>query len=194
MVGFLALLLVASTTLSYTVPNTPAGEGRCDSLVIHCDSLTAVCDTTVVHGWPLSLATLEIWWAPRWGTFSKIREKYVRGLEGQRDSVQVPSDTAATVYLVARDSTGNRACPSRTRTVGIPPVSVPPPPSVTWRRPAWFDVEGRRLPAHHELVLEAALSRAQRGPLAYSGVPSGVYFRRLITPTGIAFRRVVVLH
>ena len=191
-----ALLLVASqaATVWYTVPNRPAVEGRCDNLVIRCDSLTGICDTTVVE-WDEECSWTEVWWKARWadGDFLRIREKYVHGLEGRRDSVEVPADTAATIFLTWRDAAGNRTCQSKPRTVGIPPVAVSEGTTV-WRRAAWYDVQGRRLGVQHELGLEAALRRTVLNhSVVYDGIPSGLYFRREITPARVAVRRVVVM-
>ena len=72
-------------------------------------------------------------------------------------SVEVPTDSIATVWVQTSDAAGNRSCESNyvgvNVTAGVPPAPFPTQPSAQW-----FDVAGRRI----------------RPP----GVP-GVYFVRL---------------
>ena len=128
--------LIASV-LHYTVPLWESTG--CDSLVTVCDSLG---DCQQFH-FPERMGRIEVWWGPRWGSYSKLYEKSVAGLEGQRDTISVPSDTIGTVFLVARDRAGNRSCEGNTVTVNLPPTSVPEPPRPP--RIVWYDVSGRIL-------------------------------------------------
>ena len=162
-----ALLL---TTLTYTVPQW---EGHpCDTVRVECDA-AGLCDTTIVYTTE-RMGIIEVWWAPRWGQWAMLYSKDVAGLEGLRDTINVPSDTIGSAYLIAVDAAGNRACYGNVVTVNLPPVSVPHDPRpAPLRRLRWYDVQGRYL---------------------YTGVdppkaPSGIYFGR----DGFGRRKVVVV-
>jgi len=129
----LALVLVA--VLHYTVP---------DSQAVVPVAQQAKCDSSVFGN--EHMGTVEIMYGARWGSYRLLRVKNVAGLEGQRDTIQVPDDTLATVYLVAVDAAGNRAvCGSPPYTVGARVgvgSSVPPTRDGPLQ---WYDIAGRRL-------------------------------------------------
>lgn len=87
----------------------------------------------------------------------------------------VPVDTVScrpcSYRVVLRDKSGNTSCPSNAVSVwsGVPPVSVPPPPTI---KRELFDLAGRRLT---------------------EPVGSGIYFERVLSPSGHYRKRMVVI-
>lgn len=135
----MALALLLATTLNYTIPVWEATG--CDSLVVVCDSLGACQEIRS----PERMGAVEVWWGVRYGEFRLLRVKDVVGREGERDTLEVPSDTLASVYLVAVDLAGNKSCASRTITVngrvGVEEGQPKPLPVGLW-----YDIAGRRIP------------------------------------------------
>ena len=131
------LVLLLATIVSYTVPMWEATG--CDSLVTVCDSFGENCQE---FHYPERMGSVEIWWGPRYSTFRLLRVKNVDDREGERDTLEIPSDTLASLYLVAVDAAGNRSCPGNAITVNGR-VGVDPVTSLEAVR--WFDVMGHRV-------------------------------------------------
>lgn len=156
----LALLV----TVWLTLPRCQAVAG-CDSMLVVCNGSS--CDTAVTCLPETQLATLRVWWWERWTPSPRIlREKDVRGREGQRDSLQLPDWPVASVFVTTLDSAGNESCPSNMTTVNgtvaVDPADLP--------EIRWYDVQGRRV-------------RCPSTP--------GVYFREERTRTTRSHRKVV---
>lgn len=107
-------------------------------------------DTTSCAAGPEALTDLDsvfVWMQLRGArTASLVLAAGMRGREGQAMTVQIPTDSVATVWVETTDARGNRSCPSNyvgvNLTVGVPPfVRANAPDS------EWFDVTGRRITA-----------------------------------------------
>lgn len=153
--------LALLTTLTFTVPGRGAIPDFCDSVRVACDE-SGICDTTEIHQ-GTRLGTTRIWWWPRWSLAPVLlREKSAAGLEGRTDTVQVPSDTIATVFLTVVSAGGVESCRSNMVTVNAPlaveggGVVVPT---------TWYDVTGRRLRDLDGLSLAEVRGRAPSGIL-----------------------------
>jgi len=173
----------ADTILDYTVPAREAPYD-CDSVRVVCNPV-GVCDTTVHHGAEV-MGFTRVWWWPRWAAAPYLmRSKNVAGLEGQNDTLRVPSDTVATVYLTFRDAAGNGSDLCRTNyvTVNAAAVSVdaPGPPGQLELR--WYDIAGRRL-TDLDGMHEAQVRRYAR---------AGVYLLREIVNGAARPKKVVVV-
>lgn len=128
----------------FTIPRCLPLAGVCDTFDVRCDSLGQHCDTLHACAPETGLDSLEVWWWARWASAPRVlRRKSVAGSEGQRDSLDLPEDEIATLYLVIVDQAGNRSCQSNWITVnGV--TGVGEPPIGLQRGPPWFDVQGRK--------------------------------------------------
>ncbi len=154
------------TTLQYSLPRCEAIPGVCDTIKVVCATPDS-CDTLRICTPERGLAKTRIYWHARWAPASRLlREKLVGGREGQDDTLQVPSDTIATVWVTAVDSAGNESCASNLETVNLPPTGVESPTWCIGDQYRWFDVAGR----HHQV--------ADDRPIPPAVLPSGIYWRR----------------
>lgn len=127
------------TAALFTIPHCQPLAGVCDTLNVVCDSTH--CDTLHACAPETALDRAEIWWWARWAPAPRLlRTKSIAGREGQPDTLDLPSNEAATVYLILIDQSGNRSCQSNWITINtVASVEDIEPPSVSW-----FDLMGRR--------------------------------------------------
>ena len=122
---------VLLTAISFTLPSFNADTthgGRCEPgtiPLVDLDSLYAV-------------------FTPRWGRADTVLRRSVRGLEGQRLTVDIPRTDFGTVYVLTRDISGNVSCNSNLVGINAPSVSVPDATAATGDT-SWYDVAGRRM-------------------------------------------------
>jgi len=134
-------------TLSFTLPRCQALPGACDTVKITCvpvapGSAEFICDTLRLCNPETRLATLRVYWQTRWNGERRLWfERAIAGREGQRDSIEVPRDTVATVWVSTVDQAGNESCLSEPAwagcCVGVEEIARPPPEVL------WYDVAGR---------------------------------------------------
>lgn len=129
----LAFLAVIAEEVIFTLPAFNRGETTC-----------------AADGDPLTdLDSVFVWMQPRGArTASLVLAARVRGLEGQAMTVQIPTDSVATVWVETADLHGNRSCASNHVGVNLT-VGVPGFPHVTPPGSEWFDVAGRHVQAPH---------------------------------------------
>ena len=78
-------------------------------------------------------------------TATVVARLYVAGMQGQLDSVFIPIDAPASVWVYTTDHAGNRSCDSHVMGINVPPTLGVPPDATTVARTQWFDVAGRRV-------------------------------------------------
>lgn len=164
----LSCAAAADTVLEYTVPAREAAYG-CDSVLV-----TPAGDTLRHHGQE-RMGVTRVWWCPRYADCALMRQKNVAGLEGQRDTLRVPSDTVATVYLTWRDAAGNGSdeCRSNLVTINSATVGVETPAAAKVEL-LWYDVSGRRLKSLDGLTIEQVRLRVRNGVYLHREIRGGV--------------------
>lgn len=135
------MVLELLTTAWLTLPKCLPLAGVCDTFNIVCDSTGAHCDTLHACSIEDELATAEVWWWARWAPEARLlRTKQIAGMEGQVDTLDLPSNEVATVYIILTDSSGNRGCQSNWITVNGTTGVVPPGDEL---QAVWLDIAGR---------------------------------------------------
>lgn len=130
-------MLALLVTVWFTLPSNQDIGHNCTGLLITCNEVN--CDTVTVA--ETDLATVRLYWWDRWASSPYLfREKSVVGMEGQRDSLELPDGILATVYVTTTDSAGNESCPSNYITIsGVVGVGSHPV------KPRYYDIAGRRV-------------------------------------------------
>jgi hypothetical protein len=139
-----ALILSLFTVVDYTLPRCKSLSPSCDTIYVRCLEISAPCDTVRGCIPETRLHKVRLHWQPRWSAASRVlREKPVTGREGQRDTLRLPADTLATMWLSVVDQAGNESCLSNPVTVNARVAVENPPPALAVRAPVWYDVAGR---------------------------------------------------